>query len=314
MGDDDAYEGGPTFIEILGPHLAVHSSITAIYHSHKSPFQLVQVLQAQPWGKCLVLDNHMQSSENDEFLYHESLVHPVMINHPNPRTVFVGGGGEGATVREILRYKSVERVVMVDIDGECVEVCQKFLPNHHKGSFKDSRLELVIDDAKVYLENTTEQFDVIFFDLSDPVEGGPAKLLYTKRFYEMCATRLKEGGILATQAGPAGILTANQVYSAIYKTISSVFPKVYPSAVFIPSFVDCWGFVAASKRTDFNPQAISKVEVDKSLAQLDTNSSGPLKFLDGLSYKSLFVLPKSTRTLLQTESRIITEDTPLVIP
>jgi len=311
MGDEaEGFLGGASFVEILSPYLAVHSGLEGIYHTQKSEFQLVQVVQTVPWGRCLILDNHMQSSEKDEYLYHESLVHPVLINHPNPKTIFVGGGGEGATVREILRNRSVERVVMVDIDGQCVDFCKRFLPNHHKGNFDNPKLELVIDDAKTYLEKTTEKFDVIFFDLCDPVEGGPAKLLYTKKFYEMCATKLKEGGILVTQAGPAGPHTATQVFSAINKTLGSVFPKTYASSVFIPSFTDCWGFVVGSFDTKFDPPSLSVEEVNSRLAPF----SNDLRFLDGESYRGLFILGKSVRKDLKNETRIITEDTPLVIP
>jgi len=312
MTEEDTFEGGPTFVEVCSPHFSVQYNLSAIYHTHKSPFQMVQVIQSNQWGRCLILDNHMQSSENDEFVYHESFVHPVMINHPNPKSIFVGGGGEGSTVREILKYQSVEKVVMVDIDGECVEVCKKFLPNHHKGSFDDPRLELIIKDAKVYLENTDQKFDVMFFDLSDPVEGGPAKLLYTKNFYETCARKLNDKGILATQAGPSGILTANQVFSPIYKTLSSVFPTAYPSSVFIPSYNDCWGFMSASLSSDFNPTSIKKDEINRRLSRI--KDSDKLKFMDGISYKSLYMLPKSLRQLLQQETRIITEENPFVIP
>jgi spermidine synthase len=252
----------------------------------------------------------MQSSEKDEFLYHESLVHPVLINHPNPKRVFVGGGGEGATVREILRHKSVEKVVMVDIDGECVDVCKRFLPNHHQGNFDNPRLELVIDDAKAYLERTKDKFDVIFFDLSDPVEGGPAKLLYTQKFYEMCATRLNEGGILATQAGPAGPATATQVFTAIHKTMSTVFPHTYASSVFIPSFCDSWGYVVGSFSDKYNPTALSQEEVDARLAPFAKD----MRFLDGESYQGLFLTGKNLREDMKKETRVITEDTPLVIP
>jgi len=207
--------------------------------------------------------------------------------------------------------KTVEKVVMVDIDGECVDVCRQFLPHHHKGSFDDARLKLIIDDAKVYLENTKEKFDVIFFDLSDPVEGGPAKLLYTKSFYEMCATRLNPHGILITQGGPSGLLTANQVFTPIYKTLCSVFPQTYASSVFVPSYNDCWGFVCSSMDENFNPIKIKKKQIDERLAQLN---GSPMKFLDGISYKGLYLLPKGLREEMKKESRIITENTPLVIP
>jgi len=312
MVDEEAFEGGPTFVEICSPHFSVQYGISAIYHAHKSPYQMVQVIQAIPWGRCLILDGHMQSSENDEFVYHESLVHPVMMNHPNPKNIFVGGGGEGSTLREILRYTSVEKITMVDIDGECVDVCKRFLPNHHKGSFDDPRVELIIQDAKVYLENTTEKFDVMFFDLSDPVEGGPAKLLYTRKFYEMCAKRLKEKGILATQAGPSGILTGHQIFSPIHSTLRLVFSHTFASSVFIPSYNDCWGFVYASMSEEFNPTRSKKNEVIEKLSKI--KGGNELKFLDGLSYKSIFLFPKSLREMLKKETRIITEETPLIIP
>jgi len=304
--------GGPRFVEVINANLSVHSSLTAIYHTHQSPFQLIQVVEMPQWGRCLILDGHMQSSEKDEFVYHECLVHPVLINHPNPKRIFIGGGGEGATVREILRHKSVEKITMVDIDGECVEVCKRFLPNHHKGLFDDPRVELIIDDAKVYLENCKEKFDVLFFDLSDPVEGGPAKLLYTESFYNMCVGKLNEGGILATQSGPAGILTSDQVFAPIYNTLKQVFPSVYVSAVNIPSYCDSWGYSVASMNKDFNPLRLSEQEVDRHLAQLA--GAHELKYLDGISYRGLFSLPKIIRNILCAETRVITDDTPLVIP
>jgi len=315
MGDEDSgFLGGPTFLEVVNPHLSIQSAITAIHHTHKSKFQMIQVIDTVPWGKCLLLDGHMQSSEKDEFVYHECLVHPVMINHPNPKRIFVGGGGEGATIREVLRHNTVEKVVMVDIDGECVEVCRKFLPQHHRGYLDkaDPRVELIIDDAKVYLERTTEKFDVIIMDLSDPLEGGPAALLYTQKFYEMCVTKLNPGGIVATQAGPSGLLTYNLVYSAIHKTMQQVFPSVRASGVFIPSYADTWGYCVGYSVKDFDPTTLTTEEVDKRLAKL--KDAHELKFLDGISYKGLFILPKSMREGMIKEDRIITEDTPLVIP
>lgn len=304
---------GPIFTEVIDPHVAISSSISAIYHSHESPFQDIHVLDAKYWGRCLILDGHMQSAENDEFVYHESLVHPTLLSHPCPKRIFVGGGGEGATIRETLRYKSVEKVVMVDIDGECVEVCRKYLPRHHKGGFDDPRLELVIDDAKAWLENHPEEkFDVMIFDLSDPVEGGPAKLLYTEKFYKMCMDRLNSGGFLVTQSGPAGVLSHNQVFSAINKTLRNVFPAVFGYGVHIPSFMDRWGFNLAATDPNFNPFNLKEDEVDTRLVAL-----GPLnelKFLDGPMYKALFILPKCIKATLATEDRVITEEAPLVIP
>jgi spermidine synthase len=131
------------------------------------------------------LDEKIQSTESDEYIYHEALVHPSLLAHPNPKRVFIAGGGEGATAREVLRHKSVERVVMVDIDDIVCKTSKEFLPKHHRGAFDNPRYQLIIEDAKVWLQQTEEKFDVMVLDLADPVEDGPAYMLYTKEFYTM---------------------------------------------------------------------------------------------------------------------------------
>jgi Spermidine synthase len=122
------------------------------------------------------------------------LVHPALVTHGNPRDVLIIGGGEGATLREVLRYRSVRSATMVDIDGEVVEVCEKYLPEMHQGSFRDPRTRLVIGDGREYLRRTDERFDAIIVDATDPIEGGPSRLLYTLEFYELARSRLREAG------------------------------------------------------------------------------------------------------------------------
>jgi len=305
---------GPAFVENISENFTLTSSLTAVYHRGKSKFQSIDVVETIPWGKCLILDGHMQSTEADEFVYHENLVHPVMLTHPNPKRIFVGGGGEGATVRELLRYKNVESVVMVDIDEECVRVCRQHLTKHHQGSFEDPRLTLVIDDAKVYLENCKEKFDVIILDLADPVEGGPAKLLYTQKFYEMARTKLAEGGFFVTQGGPAGPLSCDQVFTAIHKTLATVFPVIVSWGAIIPSFADHWGFLVASKRPDYDLRALSRAEIDKRIEERIKGGASVLRYYDGYVHSGMLQLPKVIRKMIEAENRIITEETLLVIP
>lgn len=161
------------FSEPLSKDLYQVSSIKKLEFSGKSDFQECDVMELGSFGRCLVLDNKMQSSECDEFIYHESLVHPAMLTHPNPKRVFIGGGGECATAREILRHSSVEQVIMVDIDGYVVDLCKKHLPSYHQNCFEDKRFKLIVDDAKKILEESPDDsFDVIIMDLADPLEGG----------------------------------------------------------------------------------------------------------------------------------------------
>ena len=133
----------------------------------RTAFQDVAVLDTYEYGKMLVIDGHVQSAEDDEYIYHEALVHPAMVIHPEPRSVLIIGGGEGATLREVLRYRSVEQVVMVDIDRELVELCQKLLPEWHERAFEDPRTEVVFADGKDYMERTSARFDVVVIDVCD---------------------------------------------------------------------------------------------------------------------------------------------------
>ena len=204
---------------------------------------------AASFGICLVLDGKIQSSERDEFIYHEALVQPAMIAHPCPETVFIAGGGEGATLREVLRHKTVKRAVMVEIDDEVTALSQKYLPGHSRGAFEDKRTELHHTDAREFLEKSKDKFDVIIIDLPDPIEEGPAYLLFTREFYRMVRDRLTENGLMAVQAGSAS-LTELLNFTAVNNTLKSVFPIVAPYASHVPCFGGPWGFCIASLKYD----------------------------------------------------------------
>ncbi|OEL20876.1 Thermospermine synthase ACAULIS5 [Dichanthelium oligosanthes] len=193
--------------------------------------------------KALIIDGKMQSAEVDEFIYHESLIHPPLLFHPNPTTVFIMGGGEGSAAREVLRHNTVQRVVMCDIDQEVVDFCRTYL-SANWAAFASDKLCLVINDARAELEKSPEKFDVIVGDLADPVEDGPCYQLYTKSFYEhVVKPKLSDRGIFVTQAGPAGVLTHREVFSSIYNTLRHVFKYVKAYTAHVPSFADTWGWV-----------------------------------------------------------------------
>ena len=158
-----------------------------------------------------------------------------MITHPGPERVFIAGGGEGATLREVLYHKSVKQAVMVDIDRDVIEASRRYLPAWSDGAFDDPRTTLLHQDAKEYLENTDATFDVIFIDLSDPVEGNPSALLFTERFYKAVRDRLAPGGIMAIQAETIDF-RRTAAFTAICHTLSQVFDKVVPYHAVVPSF------------------------------------------------------------------------------
>src|SRR5207245_6208954 len=168
----------------------------------QTKFQHVEILQTAAYGKTLVLDGRIQSSQQYEFSHDEALVPPGLLAVEGPpRTALVIGGGEGATLREFLRYPSLTRAVMVDIDDEVVELCRRHLPEMHQGAFDDPRTELRHEDARAYLERTSDRFDLIVSDLVEPLEEGPACLLYSREFYKVVYDRLTPGGVLTMQAG-----------------------------------------------------------------------------------------------------------------
>jgi spermidine synthase len=213
------------------PQLIQFHNIRKVLHSEMTPFQSVEIVETDMFGLCLVLDGKIQSSSSDEFVYHEALVHPAMLSHADPKSVFIAGGGEGATLREVLVHKSVKQVTMVDIDEQVVDICRRFLPSFHQGSFDDPRAKVVCTDARKYLEDTSEKYDVVLIDLVEPLEAGPAYLLYTREFYQVVQSKLNPGGVVCVQSGASGLANIEN-YFAIHNTLKTVFPKFPPVSDF----------------------------------------------------------------------------------
>ena len=293
------------FRDYVNPATAVSYRIRELIYSGQTRFQSVAIFDNDVFGRCLVLDGKIQSSEADEFIYHEALVHPAMLAHPQPRKVFIAGGGEGATLREVLAHNAVEKAVMVDIDKEVVELCRRFLPSWHQDSFDDPRAELHFADARKYLEQQDEQFDVIIIDLPDPLEEGPARLLYTREFYHLVRQRLEPEGIISVQAEPAD-WTGMENFAAIINTLKAVFPVVRPYQVHIPSFTSLWGFATASGKLD--PARLRGEEID---SRITTRISRKLKSYDGLAHQAMFSTPKHIKARLARARKVITDKEPI---
>ena len=294
--------------EYITPELLQAERVDSVIYSGRTAYQAVTIQDTACFGRSLVLDNKTQSTEVDEFVYHEALVHPAMVTHVEPRDVFVAGGGEGATIREALSHSSVRRVVMVDIDAEVVELCREHLPNHHQGAFDDPRLELRHEDAFPYLERSPGSFDVAFIDVPDPLEGGPAYLLYTREFYALVRSRLRPGGLMVAQAGPTGPAFYEQCFAAVANTIAAVFDNVFLYEAFVPSFGSTWGFVVGSLGPD--PASLTIEQVD---TQIAARVRRPLRYYDGVTHRGMFSVPKYLREALAAEDRIITRETPLFV-
>ncbi|MDA1129346.1 MAG: polyamine aminopropyltransferase [Chloroflexi bacterium] len=299
---------GNWFIESVHPELSVMLKVRQVYYSGQTAYQKVEVIDSELFGRSLILDGKTQSTERDEHIYHETLVHPAMLCHPQPKQVFIGGGGEGGTLREVLAYKSVERATMIDLDPEVVELCRKYLPNHHQGSFDDPRTNLIHEDARGYLENTSDYYDVIILDLVDPLEGGTAALLYTQEFYSIAKARLNPGGVLVTQSGPTGLLNYTECFTTIFNTLGTIFGHVKAAQVHIPAFQTLWGFTIASDTPLTYTTDTSESEIDTEVAR---RLSKPLKYYDGGSHRNMFALTRFQREGLERETRVNRDSDPV---
>jgi spermidine synthase len=263
--------------------------ITNVVASAQTAFQAVEIVDTVSFGRALFLDGAPQSAVADEFVYHEALVHPALAAHPAPKRVLIAGGGEGATLREVLRHPSVERAVMVDIDGELVDLCREHLAEMHQGAFDDPRAEVVIGDALAYLREHEQQFDAIVIDLTDPSEEGPIAELYGLDFYRLVASRLAPDGIIALQTYTFGPGRCGW-QARVAMELLEIFPIVRRYRAEVPFFKDSWAFCTASATRD--PAALSPVRIDEILSE---RGLAKLPFYDGITHLSMFSLPKYAR-------------------
>jgi spermidine synthase len=187
----------PVFIESdpFAPIAYIYKVSEVLYHS-KSPYQDIMVLNSAYFGKMLIMDGVVQLTEKDEFFYHEMLTHVAMHTHKNPQNILVIGGGDGGTLREVLKHKPVKQVHLVEIDRQVIEVSKLFFPDLTTG-FSDKRVKLVETNGASYVKQTKFKYDVVIVDSTDPV--GPAEGLFTEEFFDNIKRILGDDGIFVTQ-------------------------------------------------------------------------------------------------------------------
>lgn len=271
----------------------------------QTDYQLLEIQEDQDLGRCLFLDGRLQSSRRYEAIYHENLVHPAMVLHPMPRRVFIAGGGEGATLREVLRHMPVEHVTMVEIDEAVVRVSRDYLQEWHRGSFSDSRVELVFADARAYLHHTTEQWDCIIIDVTCPIEGGPAWPLFTREFYQLAQTRLTENGVFVQAVGMG---ETGKAIGSVLKTLGTVFRYITSYAPGVHDSSGPWSFAIASNTK--HPAALTKRIVD---AVLKERACFDLTTYSGTEHEQLF-RSQVPSTAESQDDRVITDADPLFVP
>lgn len=187
------------FYEVLYPTYGQYFKVDEVLFENKTDHQHLIIFNNQQFGHVMALDGIIQTTEKDEFIYHEMLTHVPLFAHPEPKKVLIIGGGDGGILREVLKHKTIERVVQVEIDQSVIDMCKQYFPKHSDGAFEDERAEIVIADGMDYVKQASESFDVIISDSTDPI--GPGEVLFTNDFYRLAKQCLNDNGIMVTQNG-----------------------------------------------------------------------------------------------------------------
>ena len=233
------------FTETLAPvDWTQRFTVDEILYRKKTEHQELVIFRNSFHGRVMVLDGVVQTTEGDEFVYHEMLAHVPILAHGGAKRVLIVGGGDGGMLREVLRHASVEQVTQVEIDAEVIEISKRYLPNHSRGAFDDTRARIVIDDGLRYVRESSETFDVIISDSTDPI--GPGEALYTKDFYTGCRRCLRPGGVLVTQNG--NLFTQPGEISATSRRLRPLFADTSFYTASIPTYIG--GLMAFAWATD----------------------------------------------------------------
>jgi spermidine synthase len=218
--------------ETLHTGFGQYFSVDKILYREQTGHQDLVIFENAALGRVMALDGVVQTTERDEFIYHEMMTHVPLLAHGAAKRVLIIGGGDGAMLREVSRHKNIEQITMVEIDAGVVTFCQQYLPNHSAGAYDDPRFTLVIDDGVNFVAQCSEKFDVIISDCTDPI--GPGESLFTSEFYEGCQRCLNENGIFVAQNGVCFLQQEEAVNS--HRKLSHYFGDVSFYQAAIPTY------------------------------------------------------------------------------
>lgn len=290
---------------ILQPGETVRFDVSEVLFEHQSPFQKIEIVRTKTFGKGIFLDRKPQSSECDHFIFNEILVHPALILQGNPKSVFMIGGGPGSGLAELVKYQSLEKIVICDLDKAAVDAYRRLLPEWHRGAYDDKRVQLLHRDAREYIRDTQEKFDAIYVDIPDPLEGAPSGSLFSVEFHRLLKSKLNPGGIVISQAGRTS-LNNLQYHASIRATMAEVYNHVASFDRHIPFYGEPWGFVFASDvhRHD----EVSAEEIDRRLRERGVQGQ---RCYTGSVHAAMFVQPPYFEEAMQALCRVHSDADPL---
>ena len=254
-----------------------------------TPFQTLEMLDTPSFGRVMRLDDHFMTSEGEEFFYHECMAHPAAMAHPDPQQVLVIGGGDGGLAEELLKHNTVQRLVLAELDEAVIEVSKAQLQRVHNGVWDDPRLQLQIGDGMAYVDSTTDRFDLILLDLTDP--HTPAGSLYSPEALQRMRRVLNPGGALVLHLG-SPVFHAEQV-RALSQTLKATFAQVACYGTYVPLYGAYWGMAVCSD--SLQPTAVSAAQIEERLAARGVTD---LQYYNADIHGALFALPNYYRKLV----------------
>lgn len=288
--------------EHLTPNDVYYHGINEVLFQARTKYQAVTIADLGAYGRGLILDGSVQTTEGDEPFYHEPIVHLPCLIHGKPESVLILGGADGGSAREALRWHSVKSVVVVDIDGDVVDACRKYLPSISRGAFEDPRCRLIIRDALDFINNTDQKFDVIIGDITDPDKDTPSLALFTREFFSALRSRLTPFGAFSVMSGTASLAESSQCYPRICTTLASVFKSVRPCQIFVPTYGSPLGIAIATDKLQPLP---APQELDQTISEC---IDGSMHVLDGNSVHAHFAVPCCLKQAIEQETREITAE------
>jgi spermidine synthase len=255
----------------------------------QTPFQLLEVYDTAELGRIFRLDGFNMTSERDEFFYHENLVHPAAVAHPNPKRALVIGGGDGGSSEELLKHRSLEVVHMAELDPVVIEVAKVHFQKVHRGAFDNPRLKVTVGDGLAYLRQTTERYDLVCMDLTDPV--GPSVELYSPATFALAKRAMSDNGALTLHMGSP--FSHPQRVRQSLASLRQVFAKVTPYFVHIPLYGSIWGFACASDVLE--PQSLTAQDVERAIRGRGLSD---LQYYNGATHCAGFAVPNYAKSLV----------------
>ncbi len=284
----------PRFAETLYDAYGQEFRIDELLHEVKTGHQHLIIFHNAMFGRVLVLDGVVQTTEKDEFIYHEMLAHTPILAHGNVRRVLIVGGGDGGMLREVVRHKKVEQVTQVEIDQEVIDMCRTYLPGHSAGAFDDPRVTIAIDDGLNFVRTTAERFDLIISDSTDPI--GPGDTLFREDFYAHCKRCLNPGGILVTQNGVA-FMQLDEVATTA-RRLQRLFADWHFYTAAVPTYIG--GIMAFAWASD--DPAPRNVDLDTLRARF-ADSGIATRYYNPEIHQGAFALPQYLRDAIGKQSR-----------